>query len=551
MSVWEYKVITSGKGGFATPALLESFLNQLGRDEWEILSFRQQPDNPLAFTGLARRPTQRDWTLEDAVSAAARTEADKLRAEFEAKFKGANAPAEEKAEGADKDEQPASEEEYRKVRDTERDLDPDAPEDEEDEWDKLKEGDELPTFFEAIRPHLRRNQRGPGMSVGVEHLARRWELTEDEVIGALKECGFTIPEDEDEKPACVEYEGDLYWVNVNRRGERWINTKEKPRPMFRVVKAAPAEEPAAGEEKAEGHAPAEAGAEEGRQPRRHEKRHREHEARNQEPLPAGEALLERIRPMMRRSRRGPGGSGSMSFLSRALKCSEADLAAAFAGLGLTGPPAPGEKPVFVEIGDRLWWLNQDQRGGTWINERNKSEPAGPEEGQAGESPKQETPPGGAPAEAAQPGVSPLTALRLLLKKTKTGSHSGETGHLAATLGKSTEELLAALTGAGLQIPEKPRARPVFVEHAGEIFWLNKNTKGELWLNAKASKYSGRGSHEGEAVGESPGGGGGEAGGEVGDTGKAPGSEPGAVPEAPVATEPAAPAGPSAEAGSSG
>ena len=36
MAVWEYKVISSGKGGFATPALLESFLNQLGTDEWAV-----------------------------------------------------------------------------------------------------------------------------------------------------------------------------------------------------------------------------------------------------------------------------------------------------------------------------------------------------------------------------------------------------------------------------------------------------------------------------------------------------------------------------------
>ena len=82
MSVWEYKVITSGKGGFATPALLEAFLNQLGKDEWEIIDFRAQPDNSLAFTGLARRSTQRYWTLEDAAASAARAETEKLRAEF-------------------------------------------------------------------------------------------------------------------------------------------------------------------------------------------------------------------------------------------------------------------------------------------------------------------------------------------------------------------------------------------------------------------------------------------------------------------------------------
>ena len=83
MALWEYKMITSGRGGFASPALMEKFLNDLGKDDWEIVSFQIQPDNILAFNGLARRTTQRDWTLEDAVAAAAKTEADKLRAEFE------------------------------------------------------------------------------------------------------------------------------------------------------------------------------------------------------------------------------------------------------------------------------------------------------------------------------------------------------------------------------------------------------------------------------------------------------------------------------------
>ena len=46
-----------------------------------------------------------------------------------------------------------------------------------------------------------------------------------------------------------------------------------------------------------------------------------------------------------------------------------------------------------------------------------------------------------------------------------------------------------LVDAGLRVPEKPREKPVFVEHAGEMLWLNKTTKGELWLNAKSSKPS--------------------------------------------------------------
>lgn len=495
MSVWEYKVITSGKGGFATPALLESFLNQLGRDEWEIVAFRQLPDNALAFTGLARRPTQRDWTLEDAVAAAARTEADKLRAEFEAKFKGAGAPPEERADVPAKDEKGSAEEDYRKVRDTERDLDPDAP-DEEDEWDKLTEEDEAPTFFEAIRPHLRRNQRGPGMSVGVDHLARKWDLTEEDILGALKECGLTIPEDEDAKPECVEYEGDLYWVNINRRGERWINTKEKARPMFRVVKASPVADAGPEDAKGEAQDAPEAPAENRERPGRRERRDSGRESGPAEPLPAGEALLEKIRPLMRRSRRGPGGSGSLSFLSRALKCSESELAAAFSGLGLNVPAGAGETQPPVEIGERVWWLNHDQRGGVWINERNKADAESPGDRPDTQEGRERGGNAGAGAPAAAPGGSPLAALRLLMKRTKTGSFSGETAHLASTLGKSPEELLSALTGAGLHAPEKARAKPVFVEHGGEIFWLNRNAKGELWLNAKASKFAEKETDEG-------------------------------------------------------
>ena len=72
MALWEYKVITSGLHGFASPALLEAHLNTLAKDEWEIIIFQTQPNNPLAFNGLARRPTVRDWSPppETAVAAA-------------------------------------------------------------------------------------------------------------------------------------------------------------------------------------------------------------------------------------------------------------------------------------------------------------------------------------------------------------------------------------------------------------------------------------------------------------------------------------------------
>jgi hypothetical protein len=482
MSIWAYKVITSGKGGFATPALLETFLNQLGTDGWEIIHFQTQPDNPLAFTGLARRTTQRDWTLEDAAAAAARAEVDKLRAEYEAKFRGAGAPGAE-AEPETIAGQAAGEDDgLRRLRDTDRDLDADSDEDEAepDEWEKLAKEDELPTFFEAIHPLMRRNQRGSGQAVGVDHLARKWGMSEDDVVGALKECGFTVPTDENAKPVYVEYDGDLYWVNVNRRGELWINTKEKTRPVFRTVAATPVA-PAEGEAQPEpkGETESAPAAEAASRPA----------PEPAAPLDPGPALLERIRPHMRRNRRGPGGSGSASFLSRALKCREADLVAAFNAMGFALPEPPESKPVVVTIGAEEWWLARDSRGGTWIyGQEAASAPAGgtpPAEGAPAP-----TEPAPAPASAAAPASDTVfAAVRLLLKPTRTGALAGEITRLSETLGKGPEQFLEALKALGLKVPEKAREKPVFVQDGDDIFWLNRNAKDELWLNAKPSKFA--------------------------------------------------------------
>jgi hypothetical protein len=554
MALWEYKVITSGKGGFATPALLEKFLNDLGREEWEIVEFRSQPDNALAFTGLARRSTQRDWTLEDAAAAAARAEAEKLRAEFSAKFQAAtgNGPAAEEKSPSFLEEKVAPQDDFRKPIDTSRDSDPDAPDDEsaeKDEWDQLAEEDELPSFFDALKPHMRRNQRGPGMSVGTDYLAKKWGLDESDIKGALVECGLQIPADENAKPIYVEYDGDLYWVNINRRGEVWINTREKPRPVFRVVQATKLA-PEAAEEVKSDPGRSEGGPKSEEKPAKTETvRHRgAHGARQSEapaaggeaaglpgaaepaapgaPLPQGPALLERIRPLMRRNRRGPGGSGSTSFLARALKCTEADLVTAFATLGLVLPPAPSDAPINVEIGKEVWWLNQDSRGGVWINGREKRDGETPAEAPAPAS----TPPGeGATTEAAATAAAPtqpvaletapaelpltpaagtepavaapaatpaagetsgiLAAVRPLLKETRTGAFAGKIDRVATELSRSVEDLSAALIAAGLKVPEKPREKPVFVEQAGEIFWFNRNARGEVWVNAKASKFA--------------------------------------------------------------
>jgi len=580
MSLWEYKVITSGKGGFATPAMLEKFLNDLGRDEWEIIHYHSTPDNLLAFTGLARRSTQRDWTLADAAAAAAKAEAEKLRAEFAAKFEAATRPTSTTG-GAEAppasfiEEKSAPDDGFRKPVDTSRDDDPEAPDEPKDDWDKLTASaeEELPVFFDAIKPHLRRNQRGAGMSVGTDYLAKKWDQTEEDIKGALVECGFVLPADEDSRAEYVEYDGDLYWLNINRRGELWINTKEKPRPVFRNVKATRIEQPVE-EPKPEPSAPPAA-----EQPpaRPHFETRARREAAAAElaptatapdgapsaalapvlaastgalapvpaaavaavaapPLPTSVELLNKIRPHMRRNRRGPGGSGSTSFLARALRRTEPELIAAFAAIGLILPANPNDKPIFVMFGEEVWWVNQDSRGGVWINGRDKApgevlapadqpapaavpaaDAAAPAPTEPASTPAETaaipvepaaipvaatavepaTPPPPAmvtPAPAAEAGAarvpsSVLAAVRLLLKETRTGGFAGKLDRVADELSKSSAELTSALLSAGLQVPAKAKEKPVFVEHAGEIFWLNKNAKDELWVNAKASKFA--------------------------------------------------------------
>jgi len=587
MSLWEYKVITSGKGGFATPAMLEKFLNDLGRDEWEIIHYHSTPDNLLAFTGLARRSTQRDWTLADAAAAAAKAEAEKLRAEFAAKFEAATRPA-STAGGAEAlpasfiEEKSAPDDGFRKPVDTSRDDDPEASDEPKDDWDNLTASaeEELPVFFDAIKPHLRRNQRGAGMSVGTDYLAKKWDQTEEDIKGALVECGFVLPADEDSRAEYVEYDGDLYWLNINRRGELWINTKEKPRPVFRNVKATRIEQPAE-EPKPEPSAPSVA-----EQPpaRPHFETRARREAAAAEvaptaasteaapsaalapalaestgavasapaaavaavaaaPLPASVELLNKIRPQMRRNRRGPGGSGSTSFLARALRRTEPELIAAFAAIGLILPANPNDKPSFVMFGEEVWWVNQDSRGGVWINGRDKApgevlapadqpapaavpaadaatpaptepastpaetaaipvEPAAipvaatavepatpPPPAMVTPAPAMVTPAPAVEAGAARVSSSVLAAVRLLLKETRTGGFAGKLDRVADELSKSSAELTSALLSAGLQVPAKAKEKPLFVEHAGEIFWLNKNAKDELWVNAKASKFA--------------------------------------------------------------
>jgi hypothetical protein len=202
---------------------------------------------------------------------------------------------------------------------------------------------------------------------------------------------------------------------------------------------------------------------------------------------------------------------------------------------LAVPANSSDAPVNVEIGAEVWWLNKDGRGNLWINGREKrdtetAEAATPPSGEAGAKPAStdtlpseptalpvepaapnlESAPSAAAAQpetagavesaakptAGEPG-NVLGAVRLLLQETRTGSFAGKLERVATDLGKNPEDLESALVGAGLKIPEKPREKPVFVEHGGEIFWFNRNAKGELWVNAKPSKFSGGGDEGGD------------------------------------------------------
>lgn len=587
MALWEYKIIGSGKGGFGSPSLLESHLNQLGKDEWEIIAFSTNPENPLAFHGLARRTTQRDWTLQDAAAAAAKAEAEKLRAEFAAKFQAAQsgAPAEE-APATLIGEAASPEDGLRRLRDTDRDQDPEALADSDDaEEMPLDAEDELPTFFDYIRPYMRRNQRGPGLSLAVDYLANKIDQSPADIVTALKECGFAIPEDEDDDPQYIEYDGDLFWVNTNRHHQLFINTKEKPRPVFRAVKGqafappekteeAPREgrregrhrkgeeartddvspqqsvERKADEPAIEAAASVEAAGEKGEDASRIQRQKEERGSRkegvqrsdapvaaNAVVLPGGVELLARLRPHMRRNRRGPGMSGSISFLSRALDQSDGELTAALATAGFSIPEKSSDRSPAIDAGSWSYWINKDNRGGLWINGRERRSRDGRERGDAAQASSDaavdttssETsiaPPSGQSPETSPAGSQPepthaeplpvdearetvpdngeaamLASIRGLLKsKPRSTTATGELDAIAQALNLSPEQLLRTLSNLGLAVPPEGIEKSDTVEVSGDSLWMSRARKGGvISLNAKAVKPARRPRAQGAAT----------------------------------------------------
>jgi hypothetical protein len=545
MANWEYKVISSGKHGMATMAALEQHLNELGQQQWEIIDWHTAPDNPLLFTGLARRPILRDWAPEEMPAAQEAARAEKTE--------------EVKERDAWRD---TLKEELAFITDTE-----------EDEGDAEADTEDM---FDVLRPLMKRSQRGPGSVGSISFLARKLEQDENDLLGALAEAGLPLVEDPQAVPPSLKHEDEFFWLNKNARGEIWLNSgprapaakpvqepreQREPRPERAAEPraerqpsqrqpdprgerqprqpqqrqpqaprdAAPAGENAApvAPDEARDTTSDSAPAAEGRfqpQPR---------EATSNGapvPLPEGEALLLKLRPMMRRNRRGRGWSGSTSYLSRALRQQEADLMAAFAKLGLTLADDPQAKPVFVEINGMLYWLNRGQGGQIWINAREQrpgeahstGEDDDRESAQSGapaavasveatsparaaeSAPVAETVPAATPAVARQPEPEPREKTPVapaptasddtsifarirphFTKNKRSASFSAAPGALAEVLAVSQADLVEELVKAGLSVPENEEAKPVFAEHAGEIFWFNRNAKDELWLNAKA------------------------------------------------------------------
>lgn len=511
MAIWEYKVISSGKGGFASPQLLENFLNELGTDEWEIIDYRATPDNVLAFNGLARRGSQRDWTLEAESAAQAKVDERKKREEEhrleEERIEKANREVDAEREQAVAAKEGATPDGLRTLRDTERDDDPEALADEAeglglDDWDELDMEDDLPTLLDAIKPHVRRNQRGPGEAAALDYLAKRWDQEPEDVMGALVECGLVVPETDEELPEYFDFEGDLFWLNRNNRGQIFINVREKPRAKFKTTKLKKVEgdDPSADDVRTEHQA--ELTDKKKKAEERTARRAEEdaEAAKPGDPLPEGLALLDVFKPKMRRNRRGPGMSGTISFLARALKHSEETLIEALKAIDLVAPEDKDAKPSFVEADGLLFWLKQDNRGGVWINCRDQDKAStksqdSDERAADGEEPAAKDAPAKDEKPATEnggeitfaPGPNAVPALRLLLKpKSRGAGASAEIGTLSDALGKPALEIFEVLVKAGLDIPEDSEEKPTFIELGDEILWLNRNAKDDtLWLNAKA------------------------------------------------------------------
>ena len=346
------------------------------------------------------------------------------------------------------------------------------------------------SFLGRIRSMMRRNRRGHGWSGSFQYLTKALKLDESQLLEKLGEFGLRL--EGGDTPVLAEDGGFDFWLNKNHRGEIWINAEEKKAGAGSKERGAGSRELGGGEPADRRPAPAARTSE----PRRD----RPERAVESAPADPG-SFLGRIRAMMRRNRRGHGWSGSFQYLTKALKLDETQLLEKLGEFGLR--LAGGDTPVLAVDGDFEFWLNKNHRGEIWINAEEKklgsvergSSFAKASEDRAGEA-KGEQGGGGTDREYVDPREpavekrplppeNTLTAVRLMMQPKKRGEGvTALVAELAAKLEKSDEQLLALLASAGLELPESPKAKPTFAEHGGEIYWLNVNAKGQVWVNAK-------------------------------------------------------------------
>ena len=443
MAHWEYKVLSGGKMGLGSMSMLEQFLNDLGQQQWEIISWQTDPETPLKFTGLARRPIIRDIAPEEMPAA-----------------------MDEKAIAAAKEEEERERQAWIETLAREREFYARAIEAENPEEEDMDEEQDLSAaLFDKLRSMMKRNKGRPGASGSVSYLAKKLDKSEEDLIGALAEAGLELEDDEqDSKPR--EHGNDMFWLNENSRGEVWINSMPKSR--YRPPKPKKTEQEA---KSADGGKPADPAK--GKEP-----------PPPPEPLPDGTALLEKLRPLMRRNRGGNGLSGSLPFLSRALRHTEAELATALAALGIELPEDPKAKPEPVAVEEFEYFLSKNEKGQVWIDakplagEGDKTEPTPA----AGSTPTET--PAGSDSESKEPDSLLAQVLPHLAKVGRTLTHSSAAADVAAALGISQATLIDGLVAKGLVVPVEPDDKPVVAEDDGNQFWFSRSPEDALALNAK-------------------------------------------------------------------
>lgn len=389
MSLWEYKVISSAQQQLTNLSMLESFLNALGREQWEVVSWQIAPGDPLRFEGLARRPAFRDWFPEAAPKAKGAEDAEgkSVASEPEPELDieehlmalrpllqrqggsgSRSLPLEKLADELDETESELRAElEKLGLRIPARadepsvrvEAGPDAYWVNQDRrgrlWLNCEGLDQKPARPEPkaeparaavragspderrrellgqMRPAMKRNRRGPGYSGNLGFLARKLKRDEKDLLAELRILGFAVPQQQGEKTPPVECGGFWFRLNRNQKGEVWMNARERP-----------------GEERT----PAPEAQPEMPPP-----------ARAAEPLEAAAVeaeeslaeLLGKLEPFLKKSKGGLR-SAPLAELAAESRRTETDLLDRLVRLGLALPANPETKPAAVESGANRYWI---------------------------------------------------------------------------------------------------------------------------------------------------------------------------------------------------